>query len=200
MIKNIVFDLGKVLLNFKPLEYLSKKISDEKSIREINEAIFKSPEWLMLDRGTITENEAIDRICERNKENSELIKAVMDDWYQMLTPIDEIVDLLIKIKDKGYSSYYLSNFHQLAFENVTRSYEFFKCFDGGIVSYRVGLLKPEKEIYEKLATAYGIRPKETIFIDDTLENILAAKSLGFEAIHFTGVDDLRDSLSEYNVI
>lgn len=156
MIKNTVFDIGKVLLNFKPLKYLSKKVS-ERYFLEINDAIFKSPEWLMLDRGIITQSEAIDRICERNKENSELIKDVMNDWYQMLTPIEEVVDILKELKGKGNKAFYLSNFHELAFENVTSRYELFKCFDGGIVSYKVGLLKPEKEIYERLITTYRIK-------------------------------------------
>ncbi len=199
MIKNTVFDIGKVLLNFKPLKYLSKKVS-ERYILKINDAIFKSPEWLMLDRGIITQSEAIDRICERNKENSELIKDVMNDWYQMLTPIEEVVDILKELKGKGNKAFYLSNFHELAFENVTSRYELFKCFDGGIVSYKVGLLKPEKEIYGKLITKYGIHPHETIFIDDTLENINAAEKLGFAAIHFTSSDNLRDSLVNYNVL
>ncbi|NLB43078.1 MAG: HAD-IA family hydrolase [Clostridiales bacterium] len=124
----------------------------------------------------------------------------MNDWYQMLTPIEEVVDILKELKGKGNKAFYLSNFHELAFENVTSRYELFKCFDGGIVSYKVGLLKPEKEIYGKLITKYGIHPHETIFIDDTLENINAAEKLGFAAIHFTSSDNLRDSLVNYNVL
>lgn len=196
MIKNIVFDIGKVLLNFEPTEYLSNKVP-EYCIQDINEAIFKSPEWLMLDRGVITEREAIERICERNKEISELIKRVMDDWYQMLTPIEEVVEILKELKGKGYKIYYLSNFHQLAFEEVTGRYDFFKCFTGGVVSYKVGLLKPEEGIFEKLIKTYAIKPHEAIFIDDTRENIESASKLGFTAIHFTAGEDLRERLSEF---
>jgi len=80
MIKNIIFDLGNVLLNFIPLEYLYKKIPEKQKANMIYEEIFKSKEWLMLDRGLIAENEAIKRICDRNTEQSQLISYVMDNW------------------------------------------------------------------------------------------------------------------------
>ncbi|MDA8220782.1 MAG: hypothetical protein M0Z35_03485 [Desulfitobacterium hafniense] len=92
MIKNIIFDLGNVLLNFNPIEYVYKKVPEKQSAHQIYEEIFKSTEWLMLDRGLITEDEAIDRICDRNTEKSQLIRDAMDNWYQMLTPIEGVVD------------------------------------------------------------------------------------------------------------
>jgi len=200
MIKNIIFDLGNVLLNFKPLEYLSKKILEKHCADQLYEEIFKSSEWLMLDRGLIIESEAIDRICDRNKVKSQLIRDLMNDWYQMLTPIEGVVEVLIELKRKGYKTYFLSNFHLLAFEDVTRRYDFFKSFDGGIVSYKEKLMKPEKDIYDKLMKTYEINSQESIFIDDTRENIEGAAKLGFETILFTTARELREKLVGYNVL
>jgi len=200
MIKNIIFDLGNVLLNFNPLEYLSKEIPEKKYAHQIHEVIFKSEEWLMLDRGVITESEAIERICNKNKVKCQLIRELMDNWYQILTPIEGAVEVLEELKRKGYRTYFLSNFHLLAFEDVTRRYAFFKNFDGGIVSYKEKLMKPEKDIYDKLMTTYEINPQESIFIDDTRENIEAATKLGFETILFTTDRELRERLVGYNVL
>ena len=200
MIKNIIFDLGNVLLNFEPLEYLYKKIPEKQRAHHIYEEIFKSSEWLMLDRGLINENEAIDRICDRNIVSSQIIRDLMDDWYQMLTPIEGVVDVLKELKRKRYRIYFLSNFHQLAFENVSKRYDFFKSFDGGIVSYKEKLMKPDKDIYDKLMATYEINPNESIFIDDTRENIEGATKLGFKTILFTTDYELREKLVGYNVL
>lgn len=200
MIKNIIFDLGNVLLNFKPLEYLYKEIPETQKVHQIYEEIFKSPEWIMLDGGLITEDEAIDRICDRNNENSRIIRGLMDKWYQMLTPIEGVVGILKEVKSKGYRTYFLSNFHLLAFEDVSKRYDFFEDFDGGIVSYKEKLMKPEKDIYDKLMATYEINPHESIFIDDTRENIDGATELGFETILFTTDLELREKLVGYNVL
>ena len=200
MIKNIVFDLGNVLLSFKPLEYLRTKVTDERKIEQLHKEIFSSEEWLMLDRGIITEEEAINRLCDRNPHNSELIKLSMDNWYEILTPIEETVEILKEVKAKGYRTFVLSNFHLLAYEDVIKRCGFFKFFVGGIISYKENLLKPESEIYEKLILKYDIDPTETIFIDDTKVNVEGAQKLGIETILFTNPEELREKLIEYKVL
>lgn len=200
MINNIIFDLGNVLLNFKPLEYLYSKIPEKRKALQIYEEIFKSEEWLMLDRGLITEEEAVNAICDRNIAHSPLIKYVMYNWYQMLTPIEEVVDILKELKNEGLKIYFLSNFHLLAYEDVFKRYEFFQYFDGGILSYKEKLMKPEEDIYTILIKTYGISPKESIFIDDTKENIEGATRLGFKSILFTNSFDLRERLIGNNAL
>jgi putative hydrolase of the HAD superfamily len=198
MVKNIIFDLGKVLLNFEPLEYLYKNIPEKERAYKIYEEVFKSNEWIMLDRGVITEKEAINRICDRNTENNQLIKDVMNDWYEILTPMEDVVDILKELKLLGYKIYFLSNFHLLAFESVSKKYDFFRSFDGGIVSYKEKVLKPENEIYNKLVSTYEVSPSESIFIDDKKENIISAEKLGFKTVLFTTSIDLKEKLLEYN--
>lgn len=199
MIKNIVFDLGNVLLDFKPLEYLKAKGIEGDKCKQVLSEVFKSEEWLMLDRGTITEEEAIDKICKRSKENSDLIRLAMDNWYEILIPIQESVEILKNIKANGYKAYVLSNFHLIAYENVTEKYSFFKYFDGGVISYEENLLKPEADIYDRLIKRYDIKPEETIFIDDTLENVEGAKALGINGILFKSPEDLIEKFKEYGV-
>ncbi len=153
----------------------------------------------MLDRGTIEEPMAIERIIERNAELSEDIKTVFKDWYSILVPIPKTVELLKSLKSKGYNIYYLSNFHDLAFKDVTNKNEFFNLFDGGVVSYEEKLLKPEEEIYKRLIERYNLIPEETIFVDDTKVNVEAAKKLGIRAFVFESPEKFEEDLRKLNI-
>jgi putative hydrolase of the HAD superfamily len=198
MIRNIIFDLGNVLLDFNPKVYVKSKISEEK-VEEIYKCIFRSDEWPMLDRGTISEEDAKINIINRNIKNEKLINLVFENWYDILAPIESSVDLLKKLKQKGYKVYYLSNFHLAAFEHVTRKHAFFECFNGGVVSYKEKLLKPEKEIYEKIIDKYNLEPSQTIFVDDMKENVRAAMKLGLKGIILENPKDLKAELEEFGV-
>lgn len=198
MIKNVIFDLGNVLLNFEPKEYVKSKVVEEK-IEEIYESIFKSEEWPMLDRGTITEEEAKINIINRKEENTEFINSVFENWYDILTPIESSVEILQKLKEKGYKVFYLSNFHLAAFEYVTKKHDFFGLFDGGVVSYKEKLLKPEKEIYEKILCEYNLEQNETVFIDDMEVNVKAAIKNGMKGIVLKNPIDLKGELENLDI-
>ncbi|NRT73860.1 HAD family hydrolase [Clostridium beijerinckii] len=198
MIKNIIFDLGNVILDFQPKIYVRSKIDEEK-VEEIYKCIFQSDEWPMLDRGTICEEDAKRNIINRNTESEELINKVFENWYDILTPIESSVDTLKKLKQKGYKIYYLSNFHLAAFEYINNKYDLFKLFEGGVVSYKEKLLKPEKEIYEKILYRYSLEPGETLFIDDMEQNIEAAIKLGLKGIVLKEPRKLEDELQKFDI-
>jgi glucose-1-phosphatase len=198
MIKNVIFDIGNVLLDFDPKSYVSSKVFEEKS-DEIYKSIFKSQEWPMLDRGTITEAQAKINIINRKIENEKLINLVFENWYDILSPIETSVEILKDLKEKGYKVYYLSNFHLAAFEYVTKKHKFFECFDGGVVSYKEKLLKPEKEIYEKIISIYDLSPEETIFIDDMKENVEVAMKLGLKGIILKEPKELKREMRKFNI-
>ena len=198
MYKNIIFDLGNVLLSFNPKDYLKSKISEDR-IDNVYKAIFQSEEWIMLDRGTITEKDAINRIIERNNTYRDDINLAFKDWYDILRPIEEAVEILTKLKKNGYNIYYLSNFHELAFKEVTTKNNFFELFDGGVVSYAEKLIKPEEEIYKLILKRYNLNPRETIFIDDTKLNVDGASKLGIKAIFLEDPKKLRENLISLKV-
>lgn len=198
MYKNIVFDLGNVLLSFNPREYLKNKISKDK-IDEVYKAIFNSEEWVMLDRGTISEKDAIKNIIERNSVCRDDINLAFKDWYDILKPIEETVEVLITLKENGYKIYYLSNFHELAFEEVTKKNKFFEIFDGGVVSYAEKLIKPEEAIYKLILDRYKLNPSETIFVDDVEVNVEGASKVGIKTILFKDAKELRTCLNDLNI-
>lgn len=198
MIKNVIFDLGNVLLNFEPKGYLKSKIPIEK-IEVVYKSIFQSEEWVSLDRGTITEEEAKENIIDRNRELKEYIKIAFENWYDILTPVEKNIRILEKLKQNKYKIYYLSNFHDLAFKYVTQKYDFFNKFDGGVVSYEEKMLKPECEIYERIIKKYNLNPKECVFVDDTKINVDAAIECGLHGIHLKDIDTLEENFKKYRI-
>lgn len=184
MIKNVVFDIGNVLIQFRPLEFLKEKYKDKKLVQELYQLIFRSNEWIMLDRGTITEEDAVDNFCERFPQNEMYIKEVMRDWHAMHIPMEGTVEILKMLKKSGYRIYLLSNYHKKAFKIVQNRFEFLKRVDGKIISSEVKLLKSEEEIYKLFLKTYNLKSEETIFIDDTLVNIEKARELGIKGICF----------------
>ena len=196
MIKNIIFDIGNVLLEFKPLDYLNRTFKDENIEKLLYKEIFQCEEWLQLDRGMVTQDEAIKVISLRNPEHTVHIKKCMDNWIDILEPIEGTVKVLSELKENGYKLYLLSNFHSLAFETVYSKYDFFKYFDGGIISYKENLLKPESEIYTKLLDTYNLNAEECLFIDDTLVNIEAADRLGIKTLFFNNYETFEKELNK----
>lgn len=196
MIKHIIFDIGNVLLSFKPDVFLGQLFSDDVVCWELKKVIFETSEWLELDKGTITEEEATEIFVKRFPKYRKEIETAMNSWTDMLMPIDANVKLLSELKSKGFKLYYLSNFHKKAFEQQLEVHNFFSLFDGGIVSAYVNQLKPGAAIYHTLINEYDLVPNNCLFIDDTKDNIDIAKNLGLNGIHLTDNMDLKMKVNE----
>ncbi len=200
MIKNIVFDIGSVLVEFEPKKYLDKFNFTEEVKEEIFQNVFRSTYWCELDRGTITEEEAMEKICKEASHIKKEIAQVMENWMDMLVPKEDTIEILKEVKHRGYNIYILSNYHKNSFEKICRENGFFTLIDGAVVSYSVNYLKPEEEIYKILLDRYSLIPKETLFIDDMKDNVEAAEKLGINAIKFTNSKELKEKLTELNII
>lgn len=200
MIKNVVFDIGNVLLYFKPEEYLDSFNFDKKAKEKIFKAIFKSKHWCELDRGTLTEEEAIKLFCKAAPDLKEEIEIVMKDWIGILKPNLETVEIVKELKRRNYNIFLLSNFHKSAFERVSYENDFFKLFNGKVISYEINLLKPEEEIYKRLLKTYGLNPEETLFIDDMIENIAGAEKLKINTILFKNAKSLREEFKNKKIL
>ena len=199
MIKNIIFDLGNVLIRFKPEEFINKNIKEEYREKFFN-VIFKGQEWADLDRGVLEYNDAIKIFSEKIPECSLEIKKFFDNYIlDALEPIEKNIEIMKSLKEK-YKLYVLSNFHYPAFDYIFKNWEFFKYFDGKIVSGHCKLLKPEKEIYKLLCSTYSLKPDECVFIDDTKVNIESAEKFGIRGIHLTDINILEEKLKENNLI
>jgi putative hydrolase of the HAD superfamily len=196
MIKNIVFDLGNVLISFKPADYLDKIGFTKEAINIIIRDIFTSREWKLLDNGDITTPEAIDKISERSSLKTEEIASVFNLRKEIMHPVIKNVKLLPVLKKRGFNLYFLSNFPSDIFDEVFKEYEFFKFFNGGIISSKVKSSKPDRRIFDILLNKYSLIADECLFIDDIEINSQAAVSVGMKSIFVPESADLAELIEK----
>jgi HAD superfamily hydrolase (TIGR01509 family) len=194
MIKNIIFDLGNVLISFRPKEYLDKKVYTEEKKSKILNDIFYTQEWLQLDNGDITVCEAIDSISEKSSLTKTEIAHIFNLLPDLMVPLDQNVNLLPELKKRGFGLYYLSNFPVDIFYEIKSGYHFFNCFDGGIISAEVRFSKPNSRIYEILIEKYSLTAEECLFIDDLEVNVKAAELIGMKGLITHGSFEINEIL------
>lgn len=199
MIKNIVFDMGNVLLAYTPEEYIKTITQDEVAAAAVLKELFQSEEWRQLDAGSITEEDAVAQVCARIPEYAaEVIKA-MDNWHSDLTPMQGMPEIVARLKEKGYKIYLLSN-TSLRFFQYKNKVEMFRNFDGFIISAKEKLVKPDVAIFECLCKRYGLESGECLFVDDLQQNIAGAEKAGFHAHLFRGAEELSRYLEKIQIL
>lgn len=190
MIKNIVFDMGHVLVNYSSHPVCDHYIDDMLDRERVRTAVFVSPEWNMLDMGVLTDEQALEQICSRlPKRLHEAAALCLRDWhiYNMQT-IREMEPVVRKLKEKGYGIFVCSN----AAIRLTQIYrDLFpapECYDGLLFSAEVKCIKPQKEIYHHLFERFSLDPRECFFIDDLPVNIEGARACGMDGYCFDDGD------------
>ena len=200
MIKNIIFDLGNVLLKFQPSEFLLRFTNDVEYIDQFVAKIFRSSTWMDLDRGTISLEVAKNNFISKYPKEEAFLTLFFNHWMEMLTPIEENVKFLKGLRDLGYKTYILSNFIKETFTFIQNNYDIFQLFDGQIISGFEETIKPEKAIYELLLSRYNLLPEESLFIDDVLFFLKPAKKLGMKTIWNKPETDLQEELRKFNIL
>lgn len=194
MIKNIIFDLGNVLISFKPAEYFDKKEYSDSIKSKILSDIFGSKEWRMLDNGDMSTAEAIESIAQSSTLNKEEISHIFNLRTDLMFPLDKNVRILPELQKRGYKLYFLSNFPVDIYEEVKTGYYFFRYFSGGIISSEVKVSKPDSRIYKILLEKYSLIPDECMYIDDIEINVKAAGELGMKILFTAGSEDISDEV------
>lgn len=200
MIKNVIFDIGAVLVDWNPRYYYRNVIKDEAKIEKFLGEIctFEFNHTLDLGRPWA---DARAELMSKHPEYEDMIDGYWDNWLEMFSgPIHESVDILMDIKRRGYPVYALSNWNDVKFPIAQEVFPFLRLFDGRIVSGEVKLAKPDPLIYQLLLDTYKLNPRESLFIDDRLENVEAARALGIEAVQFISPRQLEMDLMQYGVI
>lgn len=198
MIKNIIFDMGNVLMSYNPKEmlkhYTNKTYESELLLNEI----FQSVEWLQFDRGIIDKDTLKLKISERVPESlRQMSIEVLDNWYQYVSPIEQMGDVIDTLKEENFNVYLLSNASSDFYLFKNRIPRINK-FDGIFLSSDWKMLKPEKEIYQSFYAYFDLNPAECFFIDDMVANIESAKLTGMEGYIFK--QDFEQLISVLNSI
>ena len=195
MIKNIVFDMGNVIIRFDRDAFIDRFGVTEEERKILLREIFLSPEWVMMDRGTLTDEQAADILCPRVPEHlRDIARKLITFWDRPILEIEGIEPLIEELKGKGYGIYLLSNASCRQpdyWQRVPAS----RFFDGTLISYSVKLVKPMPEIYEKFFETFSLKREECFFIDDSPANIEASLYVGMPgAVFHNDIRRLRREL------
>ncbi len=199
MIKNVIFDLGSVLINNDPSEYIKSLGYTEEKTKALNEALSSDATWHDKDMGIYESYKECIPIFQRNHPEftEEIAMFFQDGWMgKIYHPIEENMVLHEKAKELGYSIYLLTNYSVDGFAHLEINYDFIREAEGKIVSSHVHLCKPDKRIYELLLDKYNLKASECIFFDDNPANVLAAKGLGIQAVLFTDIEEAVKMLEQ----
>ena len=196
MIKNVVFDIGNVLVTFE-WERLAREIGfTDKDLQVLAEKVI-GDRWVEFDRGVMSEDEALKYV-------QEVIPGLEEKFATLWHRIDEAIHVypyvnewMRELKSEGYKIYLLSNFPKRLFEKeANQKFDFIRYTDGKVISSFVKLIKPDRAIYEYLLNTYSLKAEECVFVDDRPKNVEAARALGMKGIIFEGYEKGSESLKK----
>ena len=201
MIKNIVFDMGNVLTEYEPDLVCAHFIKNDAMKRRINQTVFISPEWVLLDMGVISEEAALKRILYRldSEEERDLAALCFEQWHLYnMHPKAGMDKVVRELKERGFGLYVCSNASLRLPACSGRVIPEAQLFDGMLFSAQVKCMKPQKEMYGHLFSMFRLKPEECFFVDDWDLNIEGAAACGMRGYCFEdgNVEKLRQVLAE----
>lgn len=197
MIKNIVLDMGNVLLDYNPDICLNLFVPSEEDRRLIKRELFEGPEWIQGDLGYIADEELFTGVSLRVPERlHKELKQCVEQWDVCMLPIPGAKDFCEYAKEKGYRLYVLSNASN-AFYRYFPRFAPLDYFAGIVVSCDIHMIKPDIRIYQYLLEKYGLLPEECFFIDDRTKNVEGARTAGLKGAVFHGdFEEMKALLEE----
>jgi len=182
-VRNVIMDLGGVLLEWNPDELLTPFEAEPEPRRALRASVF-SHDWRLFDRGHISENELLVRLVAATGKPRELILAIIEAARGCLRAKPETVKLVRALHRRGFNLYCLSNMPHPFYEHLRRRHDFWDVFHGVVISGEIQMMKPEPQIYHHLLQRFGLEAHESVFVDDMAVNVDAAKGIGLHGICF----------------
>lgn len=199
MIKNIVFDVGNVLVEWDPGKALCDLGVDGDVVGAVLDATVRSDVWNESDRSTLSDEELLSRMIGNAPQYEREIKLLWDHVQLAIWQFDYSRPWIDQLKKNGYHVYILSNYSKYAYEKTIDALSFLADVDGALFSYEVHQVKPEPEIYQSLLRKFHLNAAECVFLDDRKENVEAAKQQGISGIQFHSYEQAVLELQEYGV-
>ena len=197
---NFVFDFGAVLFTWRPADLLAQSFPQQAGTPDaataLAHAMFAHADWNSFDQGTLAMDLLISRTSERLDLDAQVLRELVAHIGERLQPMPETLALLeqlriLRSQQPGVRLYYLSNMPEPYARALERRHAFLQWFDGGIFSGDVLHIKPNPVIYQLLQSRYTLDPAKTLFIDDLLANVLAARAQGWHAVQFESAEQLQ---------
>ena len=188
-IKNVVFDIGKVLVDFAWDKLMEELGFSKECIDALDKGFINDPLWDQMDLGIMKEEEVIDEAVRRFPEYEKEIRCFYDNLIKTVRPYDYCVKWIKDLKANGYKVFLLTNYPVKLFdESVATSFPFYDLIDGKVVSSHINIIKPSEGIYKAHFEKYNLKAEECVFFDDRQRNVDAANRLGMHAFVFEGYE------------
>lgn len=199
-INAIIFDLGGVLIDWNPRYVYRQIFKTEKEVEWFLENI-TTLEWNENQDAGYPLHKATEELIAKHPEWEPEIKAYYGRWLEMLgEAIHETVEIFRQLKESGkYKLYALTNWSAETFPHALERFEFFKWFDGVVVSGEEKMRKPFVEFYKVILNRYHLDASKTLFIDDSLRNVTAAGAVGLKTVHFQSPNQLKKELKNLGI-
>lgn len=195
-INTVIFDIGNVLAEFVPMQYLKSIGYDGEERDEIFNAIIENDIWNEYDKGIMTETEVINKYIERYPELEDAVRKVFSDMKGIVRRFEYTDEWIESLKEQNIRVLYLSNISKTLYNDCEEELNFISDMDGGILSFEEKCSKPDSEIYKKLINKYNLEPDACIFVDDRQANIKAATNNGLNGIYFNSYDEASREIIE----
>ena len=187
MIRNMVFDIGNVLMDFRWKEYMRSLFGeDETLIQTINQGIWHNGCWAAMDKGEMDGAATLRSAVAFAPQYEKEIKLTLDSVAHAFHKFEYSIPWIQELKRMGLNVYYLSNYSAFSVAANPDVLDFIPYMDGGVFSFEVKAVKPEPEIYRCLCEKFGLKPEECLFTDDVPANVKGAQACGFQGIVFEG--------------
>ncbi len=194
----IIFDLGRVVVSWDPVGIVSA-VRGPQGAAELAERLFNHPDWLEVDRGTLSLHTMARQAQARTGLSAADNLAILQAVPASLLPDPAMVALIEELHGAGHALYALSNMGHASIDWLERQ-DFWRFFSGKVVSARVRMLKPEPDIYRYLLVSFDLQAEECLFIDDSPANVAAAEALGLRGLVFTDAPRCRQHLVEQGLL
>lgn len=196
MVKNVVFDIGNVLVKFDWENYYKSFGMSAETFEKVANATVRHPVWNEIDRGVMTEEEVLNAFIQNDPSVEKEIRQTFENYSGLLKMFSYTKGWIIDLHNRGYKVYCLSNMSHKAVRECWDSMNFLGMLDGFILSCDVNVIKPDPKIYELLFEKCDLKPEECVFFDDLPKNVEGARKLGMNGVVFENVGQAENALAE----
>ena len=199
--RDLIFDMGGVIVRFEPELFVRRLGLDEADSLLLLREVYRGPEWPALDRGALTDREAIEAASRRLPSRlRRYVPALVSRWDEPPLSVEGMDALLGELSAAGVGLYLLSNAAKRHHSYWPRYPEARHFGDRVLISADVALLKPDRRIYEEALRRFGLRRESCLFIDDVAANVDGARAAGIDALRFENAAQLRAALADRGIL
>ncbi len=194
MIRNIVFDIGNVLVDFSWREHIAGCGFEGETAKRLGQAMMEHPVWNEIDRGVWSNEELLQAFIRNAPDLEQEIRVVFANLNTVVRLREGSCAWVRDLRQRGFRVYYLSNFSRRVRSEAAEKLSFLKEMDGGVMSCDVHLIKPDPAIFRVLFEKYDLNPEECVFLDDSVANVQTAESLGMAVVQVESQEQAKEEL------